>query len=255
MTFRDAFPGATEAQEAFARTHHPELIRGDDWFPGFRCFLLRAPGCLVLVDAGVAGQRQFLAGAQERLPAALREEGVEVEDVEMVVLTHLHVDHVGWTVDAGRPVFPRARYLACEDDVEFFLGERAGSRSVVEKVAPLAELANFERIALAEREVAPGVTVVPAPGHTPGHLAVRIVSGEASLVVLGDAVVHPLQALDPEVAFAYDVDPALAVRSRRELLEGVDRHAALIAASHFPGSGLGRLTTVAGRRTFVPVAH
>ena len=143
-TFREAFPGATEEQEAFARERYAGLFRGDDWFLPFRCFLIRLPGSLVLVDAGVAGQRRFLAGAQAQLPSALREEGVEVADVDVVLLTHLHVDHVGWTVEGGRPVFPQARYLACADDVAYFLRDRAGSPAVVEKVAPLAALASFE---------------------------------------------------------------------------------------------------------------
>jgi glyoxylase-like metal-dependent hydrolase (beta-lactamase superfamily II) len=254
-TFREAFPRATGEQESFARAQYAGLFRADDWFLPFRCFLLRLPGSLVLVDAGVADQRHFLAGAQAQLPSALREEGVEVADVDVVLLTHLHVDHVGWTVEGGRPVFPRARYLACADDVAFFLRDRAGSPAVVEKVAPLAALASFEPFPLAEREVAPGVTVIPAPGHTPGHVAVRVDSGGSSLVILGDTAVHPLQMADPELVYVFDVDPVRAVRTRHDLLGRVERPDVLVAAPHFPGSGLGRIATVAGRRTFLPVSH
>jgi glyoxylase-like metal-dependent hydrolase (beta-lactamase superfamily II) len=253
-SFRKAFPEVSEAQEALARAQYAEHFRGDAWFLPFRCFLLRLPGSVVLVDAGVAGQRHFLADAQAQLPAALHEEGLAMTDVDVVLLTHLHVDHVGWTVEAGRPVFPRARYLACSDDVEYFLRDRADSRSVAEKVAPLAALPGFEQFPLAEREVASGVTVIPAPGHTPGHVAVRVDSCGSSLVILGDAAVHPLQVSEPELEYVFDADPPAAARTRRELLDEVERSGTLVAAGHFPGSGIGRIATVDGRRTFLPVA-
>jgi glyoxylase-like metal-dependent hydrolase (beta-lactamase superfamily II) len=252
-SFREAFPDASEAQEVFARARYAELFRGAAWFLPFRCFLLRLPGRLVLVDAGVADQQHFLAGAQAELPAALHAEGLDVTDVDVVLLTHLHVDHVGWTVDAGRPVFPRARYLACRDDAEYFLRDRAESRSVVDKVAPLAALPSFEQFPYARHDVVPGVTVLPAPGHTPGHVAVRVDSQGSSLLILGDAAVHPLQVDEPELGYAFEVDPGRAASTRLELLDDAERRDSLLAAAHFPGSGFGRIATVDGRRTFRPV--
>ena len=251
-TFRGVFPGATPEQEAFARDRYGELFRGDDWWLPFRCFLLRLADAAVLVDAGVAHQRRFLPDAEARLLDRLGEEGVAVEDVDVVLLTHLHVDHVGWTVDEGELVFPRARYVASAADVDYFLGERRESPSVVEKVAPLARHGALQRLPLREHDLAPGVTVFPTPGHTPGHLALRVRSDGAELLLLGDTFVHPLQLLDPGLVYESDVDPALAARTRGELVELIDRTTPLVAAAHFPCSGIGSVTTTAAGRVFEP---
>jgi glyoxylase-like metal-dependent hydrolase (beta-lactamase superfamily II) len=252
--FRSVFPGATDEHEAFARESWPELFDGDAWVLPFRCFLVRLPDALVLVDAGVARQEHFLAGAQARLLDTLQEEGVAPADVDVVLLTHLHVDHVGWTIDDGRPVFERARHLACRDDVDYFLHERADSPTVVGKVAPLAALPSFATFPLEEHELLPGVSVVPAPGHTPGHVAFAVESRGSRLVLLGDTAVHPLQLVDLDLVYTAEVDPQLAARTRRRLIADVERTGGLVAAGHFPGSPFGRPAIVAGRRVLVPPA-
>ena len=251
-TFREAFPGTSQAEEALARESWPELFDGEDWTLPFRCFLLRLPHAVVLVDAGVAHQDHFLPAAQARLLDALRDEGVASADVDVVLLTHLHVDHVGWTVENGEPVFERARYLACGDDVDYFLRERAGSQTVVTKIAPLAAHDHFARFPPVEHEVVAGVIAVPAPGHTPGHVAFELSS--RGLLVLGDAAVHPVQLGASEVPYSAEVDPALARATREALLDRAERSGAIVAAGHFPGSGFGRIAADDGGRAFAPLS-
>jgi glyoxylase-like metal-dependent hydrolase (beta-lactamase superfamily II) len=215
-TFAEAFP---TGDEGAAVARYPELFDGRRWRAPFRSFLV---GSSVLVDAGVGPPSAFLPGAQGHLPAEL-----DRDAVELVILTHLHFDHVGWTVEGdGRPFFPRARYVVCADDWRW-----AEPRDVFpSKLAPLRDAGVVELVAPEENEVAPGVTVFPTPGHTPGHLCVR--AGDT--VILGDLAVHPVQVDDPGLFFFLDEDPALAARTRRAVLAELADSGAVAAAGHFP---------------------
>lgn len=215
-TFAEAFPAADEDS---ARVRYPDLFDGLQWQLPFRAFLA---GPTVLVDAGVGKPSGLVPGAQGWLPGELDPEAIEV-----VILTHVHVDHVGWTVDAqARPFFPHARYVVCEDDWRW-----AESRAVfADKLEPLQRAGVVELVPAKEAEVAPGVSVVPAPGHTPGHMCVR--AGET--VILGDLAVHPAQIDDPQLAFMFDDDPLQAMASRVALLDELADTGSRVAAGHFP---------------------
>jgi hypothetical protein len=105
MTFREAFPQASEEEEAFARTHYGSLSRSDDWLLPFRAFAIRMPDRVLLVDTGVGRNSELLPDCEGRLLEGLRAQGIEPRDIELVLLTHLHSDHVGWNLDAGSRVF------------------------------------------------------------------------------------------------------------------------------------------------------
>ena len=142
--------------------------------------------------------------------------------------THLHVDHVGWD-----GAFPNARYLVHEEDWAFFMSEPslAERPHLREKLRPLD---NVELVSGAEHELVPGVELFTTPGHTPGHMSVRI----GSLVVLGDVVVHQLQVEDPDVVYVSDHDHALAAATRRRVLGDLADDGARVIAGHFHGVGL-----------------
>ncbi|MGW6708249.1 MBL fold metallo-hydrolase [Streptomyces sp. NPDC054956] len=236
---RTAFPGAGAADWARAALLDPGAAGPDGaWRLDFRCFAVSRPhGRWVLVDAGVGPAHGPAAGwapVPGRLPAALEEAGIDPGDVEAVVLTHLHEDHTGWTLDpAGQPFFPAARYLV--QDAEVAALDRADP--VWEwVVAPLRATGQLHEVSGVHR-LAPGLTLLPTPGHTPGHQSVLVErsgpgGGERDVLVTGDVLVHAVQLADPAVPYSHERDRAAARASREELLALAVRRGALLATAH-----------------------
>jgi glyoxylase-like metal-dependent hydrolase (beta-lactamase superfamily II) len=210
-------------------------------------------GCLVvpgeptvLVDAGMGPVESSIlvgGGLLDQLAAI----GLRPEDIDVHAFTHLHVDHVGWVATSeGEPVFPNAQLLVSHadwsvfveqpgDDPRFHLGPRVG--------AALRALAGRGQLTLMEGEhqVAPGVTALPAPGHTPGHV-VYVVQGEGDrLVWLGDVMYVPRQALEPTWRAVSDADPELALSTRQAWWQDLDRRGGLALGSHFAELRPGRV--------------
>ncbi len=162
------------------------------------------------------------------------------DDVDIVFLTHLHIDHVGWNADLeGAPFFPRARYVVHRDALEFATAQD-GRPHVQRCIVALEE--RFETIA-DEVELAPGIVAFPAPGHYPGHMAVRLSSDGRGAVLLADVAVHPAMLDRPELPYVSDIDQPASVETRRALFpELIDRDV-LVACGHYPGSGIGCVVT------------
>jgi glyoxylase-like metal-dependent hydrolase (beta-lactamase superfamily II) len=241
----DAYPEVpAEAWESY-RPLYPELFSGTQWRLPVAVHLLRANGTTVLVDTGVgpAGLWDFWSPEREGLlPDELDEIGVRREDVDVVFLTHLHVDHVGWNTDHRSVVFfPRARYLTHPDALAFAL-QRAERPHIVRCLEPLAE-----RIELVEdgAELAPGVRARALPGHYPGHMGVSIRSGDARAELIADIAPHPALLDQPAWAFAYDDIEQTSTRA--ELVEEVLDTDCVVVCGHFPGSGIGRVVSRDGR--------
>ena len=216
------------------------------------CFLLRGGplgGRTVLVDAGVgAVSNSYLVGGE--LPAQLRAAGVAREEIDTVVCSHLHLDHCGWLVDGeGRPMFPSATVWAGAADWRRFVDEEADM--MLDHVrAGLRDLAEAGKVELvdADRVVAPGVSTLAAPGHTPGHVAIVVADGPARALLLGDAITCPLQLDETDWAAMSDVDAELAGATRRRLWDELEAPDTLGAGAHFPGLQFGRVLAGEGRR-------
>ncbi|RDV43839.1 MBL fold metallo-hydrolase [Leifsonia sp. ku-ls] len=226
----------------------PDLFDRDGavWLP-IGCFLVRgASGRTILVDAGLGPaldrvpDGMLLVGGQ--LPTGLRALGVATGEVTDVVLTHFHLDHVGWLFDlAGRPLFPAARLWFGAAEWDHFVegpGEmaphiRAGFRAL----AGTPDLVPLD----ADAEVAAGVTAVLAPGHTPGHLAVSLESEGERVLLLGDAITHPGQLAEPGWHSMGDVDAALAERTRQALCARLAEQETTGVGAHFPELRRGRI--------------
>jgi glyoxylase-like metal-dependent hydrolase (beta-lactamase superfamily II) len=218
----DTFPGADAADWDAARDLDPAAFTADgSWFLPFHCFLVRTDHRLLLVDTGVgpAGSAAASWAPLGRLPEALAEAGVTPADVDVVVHTHLHSDHVGWSVVAGVPVFPDARYVVQQAELDALTG--AGSPLLDSLVAPLQDADRLDAVTGAAT-LAPGVVTLPTPGHTAGHQSVVVDTGGRRTVVTGDAFVHAVQLVAPEVGYAFETDGRQAVASRRLLLERRD---------------------------------
>ncbi len=238
---------------------HGDLFdrRGQAWLP-IGCFLVRSGGRCVLVDAGM-GPTASSAGDEEspvrlvggQLPVGLRALGVERDEVTDVVCTHLHPDHVGWLFDLGsRPYFPRATIWFGAGDWRYFVEGRGAPRIQEHVHQGLRGPAGDARLRPIDQDttVAPGVTAMQAPGHTPGHLCVVVASGGQRALLLGDAVTCPVQLDEPTWHSIGDVDPELADRTREHLwreLEGEDVRG---AGAHFPELKFGRVLTGSGKR-------
>ena len=243
--FPDADP--EELHKALAARHQtPESVLSP-----YTCLLIETGRHVVLVDTG-AGEYSRTSGA---IQARLEMAGIRPRDVDTVILTHAHPDHIGGAVDMiGRPAYPNARYVLSELEWEFWTGPRTDLHTLRLPEDTKAEINSTARRCLGplrhqvepvdcETEVVPGVTVIPAPGHTPGHLAVLISSEGESLLNLGDAAVHPLHLERPGWQNGFDWQSDRGVATRRNLVERAAAGAMRVMAFHFPFPSVGRIAS------------
>ena len=210
-------------------------------------FLLKTPDHIVLVDACVGNDKtnrlpDWHKRSSGRFMAALTAAGVGPEDVDYVLCTHLHTDHVGWNtrlVD-GRwvPTFPNARYLMPAADNELY-GDRGGD-SYTESVLPVIEAGQAELVTPGHM-LGDHITLIPTPGHTPGHVAVLVRHGGAEAVITGDALHSTVQCWRPDWEFVYDEDGKTAVASRKRLLAEAAEAGRKVIGSHFRLPSVGRV--------------
>jgi len=200
----------------------------------------------VLVDTGAGN----IAPTTGRLIPNLEAEGFSPEDIDTVILTHGHPDHIGGTVDdSGRPAFPNARYVMWKDEWDFWTSEPDLSglriddhgKEILVKVATNALHPITDQLTLIEREVEviPGIRVLSASGHTPGHIAVSVVSDEAQLLHISDTALHPVHLEQPDWCSSVAFYPEKVTASRLRLFGKAASEKALVMATHFPFPGLG----------------
>ena len=218
-------------------------------------YLIRADGRTILVDTGLGPKPENAPDVPwGRLMRDFEANAVRPEEVDMVVLTHLHRDHVGWNllVQANKyvPTFPNARYWMSSKDWETchqpgVQPERFPNAPTC--VWPLAELGLVELME-GEHTITRELTAVPTPGHTPGHMSILITSQGERALVLGDAAHNPAQVLETDWVSRADMDPELTRQTLRALMERLEREEILVAAGHFPAPGFGKIVRLQGRR-------
>ncbi|GAA2785985.1 MBL fold metallo-hydrolase [Saccharopolyspora taberi] len=240
----------------------------DHWRPdndnchgAMQTWVLRSRGKVVLVDTGIGNDRTrpqapMFDGLRTGFLDRLAEAGVRPEDVDVVVNTHLHYDHVGWNTrgsDGGwEPTFPNATYLIPRADKEYFdpgnAHRRPAPRSEHERVrlegshlvyadsvAPV-----LDRAVLWEggHRIDDNLVLEPAPGHTPGSTVVRLESGSDRAVFVGDLLHTPVQILEPAHSSCFCEDPGKAAETRRAVLERAADNRELVVPAHFAGTGV-----------------
>ena len=236
-------------------TPHEGALRDDMVQLYYGSFFVRTRGKTVLVDTGQGpGPHTARGNRTGDLLHQLRAKGVRADDVDIVVHTHLHQDHVGWNMDLSgeKPVpnFPNARYLAPALDWAHFTHPDVldSAPQVKENVIPLQEMGLLELIE-GEHAVSEEITALPAPGHTPGHQVIAVTSGGETALIVGDLLHVKAQIQEDDWCAGVDVDKADSARSRKSVLARAESEGLVVAAGHFhPNEGFGRVVRVEGRR-------
>lgn len=218
---------------------------GKAWLP-IGCFLIRSGSHTILVDAGMGpalrddGERRLLVGGQ--LLLGLRTVGVLPADIDAVICTHLHADHCGWLFNlAGKPTFPNATISFGEHDWDHFVANPQVWMHEHIRHGFLSVDGARLRLVSQDTTVAPGVSIMMTPGHTPGHLSVVVSSGAHRALLLGDAIVCPIQLDEPSWQSIGDVDPLLAAQVRDRLFRELEGENVVGAGAHFPELQFGRV--------------
>jgi glyoxylase-like metal-dependent hydrolase (beta-lactamase superfamily II) len=214
----------------------------------YTCLLVNTGKHRLLIDTGAG-----FAPTNGKLVDNLATVGIAPADIDTIILTHGHADHIGGTADStSGSVFPNARYVMWQAEWDFWNQKRPDLSAMPvddhlrhllidfahAKLPPIrAQLDLIDR----EVEIVPGIYAIPAPGHTPGHIALLISSGGQQLLHMADTVLHPILMEHPEWQPAFDLIPEQAISTKRRLLDRAAADQALALAFHFPFPGLGRV--------------
>ncbi len=234
-------PADLEAGAKARFIHRPTGVR-----TGFTAWLIDDGERLVLVDTGTAGLAGDCSG---RLPAALAAMGVTPADIDAVIITHMHFDHISGLVAGDRRVFGDASIYIDRRDIAFFTDPAAAATApdiLASSFAQAAKVTRFypdiQALDGGERELTAGLWTVDLSGHTPGHTGVRITDEGQSLLLVADMLFHP--AIHParaDVGILFEADLAASQAMRERFYPKAAEEQALVAATHMPFPGVGRI--------------
>jgi glyoxylase-like metal-dependent hydrolase (beta-lactamase superfamily II) len=216
----------------------------------------------IMVDAG-SGVGQWQANATN-LPANMKIASIDRSQISTILVSHFHPDHVWGLMEKGTnaAVFPNAELIVSSTEYNWWtepgrvekLAE--GRRAAGKRIADVFPTWKNWKLVEDNAEVAPGVRILTAPGHTPGHSAFLVTSGKDQLMVSNDAMYVPaLLAPHPDWQGAYDQDGATAVATRRKLIDRVIADKMMICGAHFPFPGSGTFTKDGNAYAFAPVVQ
>jgi len=250
------FPETTEADWASHRHWlEPDALDpvNDAILLPMQSYVVRTSHHTILIDSCIGNDKErpsrpaWHFKSDETYMGALAAHGIDPEDIDFVMCTHLHSDHIGWNtrLENGRwvPTFPNARYIFSEKELAAWrdVGHENFSRVPYEdSVLPIVEAGKAELVSN-DFALDDEVWLEPTPGHTPDHLAVALASNGASAVMCGDLVHSPVQCLHPEWVPWPDWDPELARRTRRAFLERYCDTDTLVCTAHFPLPSAGHI--------------
>ena len=229
----------------------PHFLTADGRTIGaIHAFIIESEGCRIVVDTCIGNDKPRSVAnwnlRRGRFLEDLAAAGFPRESVDTVLCTHLHVDHVGWNTMLANghwvPTFPRARYLFGRTEWEHWSQEPPGPdrQARDDSVRPVLDAGLAELVATDHRITAE-VRLESTPGHTPGHVSVRVVSRGEQAIITGDLMHHPVQCAEPDWANRFDVDAAAARRTRRAFLEQHADRPVLVLGTHFATPTAGRI--------------
>ena len=240
------------------REHKIQLEVVNDWIIPFAGLLIKTGNQIVLMDTGAGG----LGPDTGKLPGNLRAMGINPKDIDIVIHTHAHRDHVGGNTDgAAKPVFPNARYFIRKAEWDYWTADKTklsyqgtGREGALElTLKNLAPLRGRVELIENEGEILPGIVAISAPGHTPGHMALSISSGGERLLCLSDTAHHAIHMEYPAWATAIDFDPEQVTATRRKLFSRAAQEKSLVFATHLPFPGLGHIVAGGDGWRWMPV--
>ena len=218
----------------------------------FQSYVVKTPHHTILIDSCIGNDKprpqrpKWNMKTDDTYMRALAAAGISVGDIDYVMCTHLHVDHVGWNtrLENGRwvPTFPTAKYVFAKTEYDYWIESNAKTPvpAIGDSVIPIVEAKRHEVVG-DEHAIGDHVRILPTLGHTPGHSAFRFGRGKDDAVFAGDLIHSPLQALYPEMSMKFDVDPAAAAKTRRSFLERYCDTDTLCCTAHFPSPSVGKI--------------
>jgi glyoxylase-like metal-dependent hydrolase (beta-lactamase superfamily II) len=242
----------------------PENVKREgDWLQPFtdsegkfklsiHSLLVESEGRRILVDTCVGNDKNrpgFKDWSNLHLPflAEFERAGFSRESIDTIICTHLHLDHVGWntTLENGRwvPTFPKARYLMGQREFDYWSkydGSLDFKLPIEDSVRPVID-ARLAELVEPNLRLTSEVWLEPTPGHTPGHISVRISSRGENAVITGDMMHHPIQIAHPDWVVEFDTDPKLAVETRQQFVQKYCDQPVHVLGTHFAGPTSGHI--------------
>ena len=215
-------------------------------------FVVETPTNRIIVDTCLGNDKQnrlvpYWNNRQGPFLADLADAGYPPETIDIVVNTHLHADHVGWNTmlrdGEWVPTFPQARYLVGRVEYEHWRDNtthKDTQHALADSVTPILDTGRADLVETDHR-ICDEVSLIPTPGHTPGHLSVRIVSRGEEALITGDFMHHPCQIAHPDYDLTSDSDPAQGIRTRVKMFERLADRPILVLITHFAGATAGRI--------------
>ena len=260
-----------EGLEVFLPDATPEAVLAIDWLRPFltpegvlkfsiHALVIETPTRRIIVDTCVGNDKPrdvfpIWHMLQTGFLADLEAAGYAPASIDTVLCTHLHLDHVGWNtmlVDGlWVPTFPNARYLVERSEFDFLDVEGADDDAqpwmrdmndvvMADSIRPVLEAGLLDLVS-SDHRVCDEVTLIPTPGHTVGHVSIRIDSRGESALITGDFIHHPCQMAHPEWSLTSDFDPARSVVTRKEVFSGLAGTPTLVIGTHWPDPTAGRV--------------
>jgi glyoxylase-like metal-dependent hydrolase (beta-lactamase superfamily II) len=218
----------------------------------FQSYVIETPHHTILVDSCIGNDKQrptrpnWHLKADDSYMRALAAAGFSVGDIDFVMCTHLHPDHVGWNtrLENGRwlPTFPNARYVFGRPEFDHWTAQNAKAEvpAFADSVLPIVDAGKAD-IVRSDYVIGDHVRILPTPGHTPGHVAFTFGRGKDDAVLCGDLMHSPIQTHYPELSAKFDADPKQAAATRRGFLERYCDTDTLCCTAHFPSPSTGKI--------------
>ena len=222
-------------------------------------FVIKGGEKTILVDTGLGKLDHHIEQpVRETLLSEVEAFELRPDDIDIVFLTHLHLDHVGtnMTKENGvwKQTFPNATYMVAKSDWEMFnqMADKPAFQYIKEQVQPLLSNGNLDLFE-GETSLTDGGTTIPTPGHTPGHTSLLLESEGETAVIIGDAAHIPPQVEQSSWSPSPDRDKTLSAKTRSSLMDFIEKENALIASGHFPKPGFGKIIKIDSRRSYKPI--